>query len=34
MLGLERDVVTGRGVSLYDVPPLYDLVIRLGPVMS
>jgi SAM-dependent methyltransferase len=31
MLGLERDVVTGRGVSLYDVPPLYDLVIRPGP---
>jgi SAM-dependent methyltransferase len=31
MRRLERDVITGRGVSLYDVPPLYDLVIRPGP---
>jgi hypothetical protein len=31
MRRLERDVVTGRGVSLYDVPLLYDLVIRPGP---
>ncbi len=31
MQRLERDVITGRGVSLYDVPPLYDLVIRPGP---
>ena len=31
MQRLEPDVVTGRGVALYDVPPLYDLVIRPGP---
>jgi len=31
MQKLEPNVVTGRGVSLYDVPPLYDLVIRPGP---
>ena len=31
MQGLGRDVVTGSGVALYDVPPLYDLVIRPGP---
>jgi SAM-dependent methyltransferase len=26
-----RDVIAGSGVALYDVPPLYDLVIRTGP---
>ena len=31
MQGLGRDVVTGSGVALYDVPPLYDLVIQPGP---
>ena len=28
---LEQGAMTARGVMLYDVPPLYDLIVRPGP---